>query len=111
MSEHFTAIATRRRFRTTSSRRNQSAAHNSDAQAGWDGESVAAIISFTLAIAFAVKLIGGVLGVTSGTVVGTVVVAIGIHRLKLLPHYYNKEAGLRSSQKSRVKCRGFAPGA
>ncbi len=40
--------------------------------------------SFTLAIALVVKLTGGVLGVTSGTVVGTVVVAIGIS-LKLLP--------------------------
>src|ERR1700674_2707592 len=42
-----------------------------------------AIISLTFATAFGVKLTGGVLGVTSGTVVGTVVVAIGIS-LKLL---------------------------
>src|SRR5580704_806929 len=48
-----------------------------------------AIISFTLAIALGVRLTGGVLGVTSGTVVGTVVVAIGIS-LKLRQIYYNK---------------------
>src|SRR5580693_4158123 len=48
-----------------------------------------AIISLTLATALGVKLTGGVLGVTSGTLVGTVVVAIGIS-LKLLPVHYNK---------------------
>src|SRR5271165_4388378 len=56
------------------------------------------IISLTLAIAFGVKLTGGFFGVTSGTAVGTVVVAMGIS-LNLLLADYNK-ARPRSRQKS-----------
>jgi TRAP-type mannitol/chloroaromatic compound transport system permease large subunit len=54
-----------------------------------------------LAIAFAVRLTGGVLGVTSGTVVGTVVVAIGIS-LKLLQLYYYNKGGLGVESKIPV---------
>jgi hypothetical protein len=49
-------------------------------------------------MALGVKLTGGFLGVTSGTAVGTVVVAIGIS-LKLLPVHYNK-ARLRVEAKN-----------
>src|SRR5207245_4139246 len=48
-----------------------------------------AIISFTLATAFEVKLTGGVLVAVSGTDVGMVVVDIGIS-LKSLRDYYSK---------------------
>src|SRR5580693_8016605 len=58
-----------------------------------------AIISFTFATAFEVKLTGGFLGVTSGTVVGTVVVAIGIS-LNCYPLIITKP-GFQARQKPR----------
>src|ERR1700675_4358895 len=61
------------------------------------------IISFTLAIALLVKLTGGVLGVTSGTVVGAVVVAIGMSLNYYL--FIITKPGFGSRQKSLLRRR------